>query len=79
MMHFGGTLTLNGIVAYIGFNADKVMIGRFLGVDVLGIYGRGFAACRACRATILLRRLVRWRSPRSPGCRTILLASEAIF
>ena len=43
MMHFGGTLTLNGIVAYIGFNADKVMIGRFLGVDVLGIYGRGFA------------------------------------
>ena len=42
MMHFGGTLTLNGIVAYIGFNADKVMIGRFLGVDAVGIYGRGF-------------------------------------
>jgi O-antigen/teichoic acid export membrane protein len=43
MMHFGGTLTLNGIVAYIGLNADKVLIGRFLGVDALGIYGRGFA------------------------------------
>jgi len=42
MMHFGGTLTLNGIIAYIAFNADKVMIGRFLGVDVIGIYGRGF-------------------------------------
>jgi PST family polysaccharide transporter len=42
MMHFGGTLTLNGIVAYIGFNADKVMIGRVLGVDAIGIYGRGF-------------------------------------
>ena len=42
MMQFGGTLTLNGIVAYIGFNADKVMIGRFLGVDAVGIYGRGF-------------------------------------
>ena len=42
MMHFGGALTLNGIVAYIGFNADKVMIGRFLGVDAVGIYGRGF-------------------------------------
>jgi O-antigen/teichoic acid export membrane protein len=42
MMHFGGTLTLNGIIAYIGFNADKVMIGRFLGVDAVGIYGRGF-------------------------------------
>jgi PST family polysaccharide transporter len=42
MMHFGGALTLNGIIAYIGFNADKVMIGRFLGVDAVGIYGRGF-------------------------------------
>jgi O-antigen/teichoic acid export membrane protein len=42
MMHFGGTLTLNGIVAYIAYNADKVMIGKFLGVDAIGIYGRGF-------------------------------------
>jgi O-antigen/teichoic acid export membrane protein len=42
MMRFGGTLTLNGIIAYIAFNADKVMIGRFLGVDAIGIYGRGF-------------------------------------
>jgi len=42
MMHFGGTLTLNGIIAYIAYNADKVMIGRFLGVDAIGIYGRGF-------------------------------------
>jgi len=42
MMHFGGTLTLNGMIAYIAFNADKVMIGRFLGVDAIGIYGRGF-------------------------------------
>jgi PST family polysaccharide transporter len=41
MMHFGGTLTLNGVIAYIAFNADKVMIGRFLGVDAIGIYGRG--------------------------------------
>jgi O-antigen/teichoic acid export membrane protein len=42
MMHFGGVLTLNGIIAYIAYNADKVMIGRFLGVDAIGIYGRGF-------------------------------------
>jgi PST family polysaccharide transporter len=42
MMHFGGTLTLNGIIAYIAFNADKVMIGRLLGVDAIGIYGRAF-------------------------------------
>ena len=43
MMHFGGTLTLNCIIAYIAFNADRVMIGRFLGVDAIGIYGRAFA------------------------------------
>jgi O-antigen/teichoic acid export membrane protein len=42
MMHFGGTITLNGIICYIAFNADKVMIGRFLGVDAIGIYGRGY-------------------------------------
>ena len=40
MMHFGATLTLNEIIAYIAVNADKVMIGRFLGVDAIGIYGR---------------------------------------
>jgi O-antigen/teichoic acid export membrane protein len=42
MLHFGGTLTLNGLVAYIAYNADKVMIGRFWGVDAIGIYGRAF-------------------------------------
>ena len=42
MMHFGGTLTLNNVIAYIALNADKVMIGRFLGVDAIGIYGRAF-------------------------------------
>ena len=42
MVRFGGTLTLSNVIAYIGLNADKVMIGRFLGVDAIGIYGRGF-------------------------------------
>ena len=42
MVHFGGALTLGNVIAYIGLNADKVMIGRFLGVDAIGIYGRGF-------------------------------------
>ena len=42
MVHFGGTLTLSNVIAYIGLNADKVLIGRFLGVDAVGIYGRGF-------------------------------------
>jgi len=42
MMHFGGALTLNVMITNIALNADKVLIGRFLGVDALGIYGRGF-------------------------------------
>jgi O-antigen/teichoic acid export membrane protein len=42
MLHFGGTLTLNGLVAYVAFNAEKVMIGRFWGVDAIGIYGRAY-------------------------------------
>ncbi|MBV9287256.1 MAG: lipopolysaccharide biosynthesis protein [Hyphomicrobiales bacterium] len=42
MVQFGGTLTLNHVIAYLTLNADKVMIGRFLGVDAIGLYGRGF-------------------------------------
>jgi O-antigen/teichoic acid export membrane protein len=42
MVRFGGTLSLNGLIAYVAFNADKVMIGRFLGVDAIGIYGRAY-------------------------------------
>ena len=42
MMHFGGSLTLVGLLGYIAYNADKVMIGRFWGVDAIGIYGRAY-------------------------------------
>jgi PST family polysaccharide transporter len=42
MMSFGGTLTLNGLVAYVATNAEKVLIGRFWGVDAIGIYGRAY-------------------------------------
>jgi PST family polysaccharide transporter len=42
MLHFGGTLTLNWLVAYVAYNAEKVMIGRFWGADAIGIYGRGY-------------------------------------
>ena len=42
MMRFGGTMTLNGIVAYIAYNAEKVLIGRFWGADAIGIYGRAY-------------------------------------
>jgi PST family polysaccharide transporter len=42
MVHFGGTLTLNGLVAYLAYNAEKLMIGRFWGADAIGIYGRAY-------------------------------------
>ena len=42
MLKFGGTLTLNCLVAYVAYNAEKVMIGRFWGADAIGIYGRAF-------------------------------------
>lgn len=42
MMRFGGTLTLNGLVAYIAYNAEKVLLGRFWGADAIGIYGRAY-------------------------------------
>jgi O-antigen/teichoic acid export membrane protein len=40
MMRFGGTLTLNGLVLYIAFNLEKVLLGRFWGAEAIGIYGR---------------------------------------
>jgi O-antigen/teichoic acid export membrane protein len=42
MMRFGGTVTLNGLVAYAASNFDKVLLGRYWGVDALGIYGRAY-------------------------------------
>jgi O-antigen/teichoic acid export membrane protein len=42
LMLFGGTLTLNGLVAYVAYNAEKVFIGRFWGADAIGIYGRAY-------------------------------------
>jgi len=42
MLKFGGTLTLNGLVVYIGYNLDKVLLGRYWGAEDLGLYGRSF-------------------------------------
>jgi PST family polysaccharide transporter len=42
MMRFGGTITLNGLVVYIGYNLEKVLLGRYWGADVVGIYGRAY-------------------------------------
>lgn len=42
MMRFGGTITLNSLVVYIASNLEKVLLGRYWGVDAVGIYGRAY-------------------------------------
>jgi PST family polysaccharide transporter len=42
MLAFGGTVTLNTMVVYIGYNFEKALLGRFWGADSLGIYGRAY-------------------------------------
>ena len=42
MMRFGGILTLNGLIIYVASNFEKVLLGRFWGVDAIGIYGRAY-------------------------------------
>ena len=42
MVRFGGTVTLNGVVVYIAYNTEKILLGRYWGAAPLGIYGRAF-------------------------------------
>jgi len=42
LMRFGGTVTLNSIIIYFAYNIDKVLLGRYWGSEVLGLYGRSF-------------------------------------
>ncbi len=38
----GGTLTLNAVVVYVAYNAEKVLLGRYWGAAPLGVYGRAY-------------------------------------
>jgi O-antigen/teichoic acid export membrane protein len=42
MLAYGGAVTLNNLMFYLAYNADKVLIGRFWGAGALGIYGRAY-------------------------------------
>jgi PST family polysaccharide transporter len=42
MLRYGGTVTLNSVIVYLAYNIDKVLLGRFWGAEVLGIYGRAY-------------------------------------
>ena len=40
MLRIGGAITIYGLVVYIAYNIEKVLIGRYYGSDALGLYGR---------------------------------------
>ncbi len=42
MVRFGGGITLTSIIVYIAYNFEKVLLGRFWGADVVGLYGRAY-------------------------------------
>ena len=42
MLHFGGTISLNGLVVFVAYNFEKVLLGRFWGAEDLGLYGRAY-------------------------------------
>jgi PST family polysaccharide transporter len=42
MLRFGGTVTIQSVVAYGAQNVDKVLVGRYLGANTLGLYGRAY-------------------------------------
>ena len=42
IVRFGGGMTFTGVIVYIGYNAEKVLIGRFWGADAIGLYGRAY-------------------------------------
>lgn len=42
MLRFGGTITLNGLVVYLAYNLEKLLLGRFCGAEAVGLYGRAY-------------------------------------
>jgi O-antigen/teichoic acid export membrane protein len=42
LIRFGGTVTLNSLVIYLAYNLDKILLGRYWGAEVLGLYGRSY-------------------------------------
>ena len=53
MLRFGATITFNNLVVHLAYNFDKLMIGRQLGADALGIYGRGYQLINIPNTTLL--------------------------
>ena len=53
LLRFGGTITLNNLVVQVAYNCDKLLIGRVLGADILGVYGRAYQLVNIPNTTLL--------------------------
>ena len=42
MLRFGWMATCNNLVVFLAWNSDNILVGRFLGADALGLYGRAY-------------------------------------
>ena len=42
ILRFGGLATCNSFLIYLSWNAQNILLGRFWGAHVLGLYGRAF-------------------------------------
>jgi PST family polysaccharide transporter len=42
LLSYGGTVTINGLVVYVAYNLEKVLLGRYWGAETVGIYGRAY-------------------------------------
>lgn len=47
LTHFGGGITLARLFNFVAISADQVIVGRMLGVNVLGVYTRALQLVRA--------------------------------
>ena len=42
MLRFGGLSTCSGVLVFLAWNADNILVGRFWGTHALGLYGRAY-------------------------------------
>ena len=52
LLRFGATVTLNNLIVFLSYNAEKFLIGRFWGAAALGIYGRAYQLINLPTASI---------------------------
>ena len=79
MLRFGGTVTGNSVVVYLGYNTEKILLGRFWGADALGLYGRAYQLINlpvqqlhAALYDVVFPTLSRMQHDRERLCRTFL-------